>query len=848
MTVASNTPFDQYSATNGQTVFNYTFEIVENTDLLVYQRADGSDPDDVADLLILTVDYTVTGVGADNGGTIVLVSGATLDDIITIKQNVPVERDTSFTPGGVLKAGDLNTEFDNQTLIAQLSRFNEQARMVRYWNSAVVIPLVDNIIPVLPPGTTWWKNEANDAIESYILPEGGAAPLLGTFVTILDQTGLMPNSFPLDAIGSAFMVNRVLTGDIVARTFQGTGDQIDITNPAGQAGNPVWKIADNPIMPGSGGMGIPSGTTAQRVTPTPPNIGMRFNTDLGFIEAYISGSWVEIPSSAAGLFLPLAGGTMGGAIDMDLNYIHNLASPAADDDAATKEYVDTAVGDAAGGITGNMQWNNAGNFAGDPNFNTDGSGNIEIDGSLMVDNLLMDGNRISPLAGAFEIESGQLANDLDANTHKVINLGSPSSPNDAATKAYVDAIAAGLFFVDPVRVATTANIPCTYNNGASGVGATITVTALGAAAIDGVTLALNDRVLFKNQSTTTQNGIYVVSDIGSGGTSAVYTRATDYDEPSDIDPGDFVIVRAGTLNAGSGWIEASTVTAIGTDPITFVAFLLSLPVSLVNGGTGASLTASNGGIVYSNATTMAILAGTATARQMLQSGASGAPAWSTTTWPATTTVNRILFSSATNVIGEISTLASAGLLTDGSGIPGFVAYTGTGAPVLANTPTLITPILGVASATSLNFGSSTAGIIGTTTNNSANTGSVGEFVSSNIPVASSVGMSLNTATNLTSISLTAGDWSVGGNVRITGTAQAVTRTICWISTTSATLPNLSNSTEFDGNVATFLTGGGTVPITRISISGTTTVYISGQTTFGSGTASMSGNIWARRLR
>src|SRR5690606_38980413 len=92
------------------------------------------------------------------------------------------------------------------------------------------------------------------------------------------------------------------------------------------------------------GMGIPAGTTAQRVIPTPPNIGLRFNTDLSIIEAYIGGNWVEIPSSAAGLFLPLAGGTMGGDIDMDGNLIHNLDAPVDPGDATNKNYVDTLIG------------------------------------------------------------------------------------------------------------------------------------------------------------------------------------------------------------------------------------------------------------------------------------------------------------------------------------------------------------------------------------------------------------------------------------------------------------------------------------------------------------------------
>ncbi len=108
-------------------------------------------------------------------------------------------------------------------------------------------------------------------------------------------------------------------------------------------------------------------------------------------------------------------------------------------------------------------------------------------------------------------------------------------------------------------------------------------------------------------------------------------------------------------------------------------------VALAYGGTNANLTASNGGIFYSTASAGAILSGTATALQMLQSGASGAPAWSTTTWPATTTANRILYSSATSVIGQITSANSAVLVTDSSGVPGFSGTMTNGQLIIGST-------------------------------------------------------------------------------------------------------------------------------------------------------------------
>jgi hypothetical protein len=94
-----------------------------------------------------------------------------------------------------------------------------------------------------------------------------------------------------------------------------------------------------------------------------------------------------------------------------------------------------------------------------------------------------------------------------------------------------------------------------------------------------------------------------------------------------------------------------------------------LPTSLAHGGTNANLTASNGGILYSTASAGAILAGTSTASQSLLSGASTTPAWSSATYPSTTTSNQLLYSSSNNVIGGLTGANSASLVLDETGVP-----------------------------------------------------------------------------------------------------------------------------------------------------------------------------------
>src|SRR4026208_1205215 len=124
-------------------------------------------------------------------------------------------------------------------------------------------------------------------------------------------------------------------------------------------------------------------------------------------------------------------------------------------------------------------------------------------------------------------------------TGNLILNGDPTVGLQAATKQYVDAVAEGLTIHAACRVATTGALTVTYSNGIAGVGATLTnAGAMAALSIDGVSLSVGNRVLVKNQASTFQNGIYTVTTVGSGAVNWVMTRATDYDQPSEIDPGD----------------------------------------------------------------------------------------------------------------------------------------------------------------------------------------------------------------------------------------------------------------------------------------------------------------------
>ncbi len=258
----------------------------------------------------------------------------------------------------------------------------------------------------------------------------------------------------------------------------------------------------------------------------------------------------------------------------------------------------------------------------------------------------------------------------------------PAIANDIVNKAYADSIAGGLTWQAACVASTTANLTATYSNGAAGVGATLTNSAaMVAFSTDGVSPAINSRILVQFQTASEENGIYTLTTVGSGAANWVLTRATDYDTPAQIQPGDIVPITSGTLYTNTTWIQVNTVTTIGTDPIAFTQFSYNIQ-PLDKGGTSASLTASNGGIFYSTASAGAILAGTATANQMLQSGATAAPSWSTSTWPATTTINRLLFSSAANTVSEIATANNGTMVTSSAGVPSVLAGPGTTGNIL----------------------------------------------------------------------------------------------------------------------------------------------------------------------
>jgi hypothetical protein len=196
-------------------------------------------------------------------------------------------------------------------------------------------------------------------------------------------------------------------------------------------------------------------------------------------------------------------------------------------------------------------------------------------------------------------------------TYKITGLGTPTDATDAATKGYVDNAVVGIDWKASVRAATTANLDISSDleNGDT---------------VDGVTLATGDRVLVKNQSTGSQNGIYIVAASGAA------SRSTDCDTAAELTASFAVFVEEGTTNADSGYTLTNNGTVtVGTTALTFTQFTGLGQVTAGDGlsktGNTINVTAGTGISISGDAVTNdGVLSITGTANQITASASTGA--------------------------------------------------------------------------------------------------------------------------------------------------------------------------------------------------------------------------------
>jgi len=169
-----------------------------------------------------------------------------------------------------------------------------------------------------------------------------------------------------------------------------------------------------------------------------------------------------------------------------------------------------------------------------------------------------DGSSVVGYVPTWNTTNGELADGYSVETSTLTGSSSALARSDVI-KEYVDSVASGLEVKEHCRVATTSDIGATYNStgGTSGRGQFTAAPNT----IDGISLALDDRILVKDQNNLDENGIWYVTTVGTG-TNGVWERATDFDEDDEVVEGSFVFIGEGTVNADSGWVLTTD------DPIT----------------------------------------------------------------------------------------------------------------------------------------------------------------------------------------------------------------------------------------------------------------------------------------
>lgn len=302
------------------------------------------------------------------------------------------------------------------------------------------------------------------------------------------------------------------------------------------------------------------------------------------------------------------------------------------------------------------------------------SGNLTVSSAATISGTNTGDQTITLTGNVTGSGTGSFATTIQSS---VPLAGSPTTTTQAstdnstkiATTAYVTTgIANAIAGVNPavaVQAATTAasdTSGLTYNNGVSGIGATLTGSNNTAITIDGYTFtALGQRLLVKNDTQSPSgafNGVYYVTQIQTSILPPILTRALDYDMPSDINNTGAIPVVNGTVNALTSWLLTSSVTTVGTDPLTYTKFSRS-PTSVLTPDLGGT------GIANNAASTLTI------------SGSFG----TTLTVSGTTSL----------------TLPTSGTVTAQGN-----TVTGSGSIVLATSPSLTTPTLGAATATTIN--------------------------------------------------------------------------------------------------------------------------------------------------
>jgi len=588
------------------------------------------------------------------------------------------------------------------------------------------------------------------------------------------------------------------TGTAVAgRNIIGTSDQISVADGNGALANPTIAIADNPILPGTGAVTVPVGTNAQQ--PLGSNGQIRYNVDLLAYEGYNNGSWTVFSTIGGGVVNSFSAGStgftpsiptsgpivLGGVLNASnggtgaatlTGYVYGngtgvMTAATTIPNAGLTNSAITINGSSVslgGSVTVTATASNAltiGTGLSGTSYNGSAAVTIAIDstvatltGSQTLTNKTISGanNTLSNIANASLTNSsltvGTTAISLGGSSLTLGGLTSvavtqdPVSALQLATKQYVDAVAQSLNVHASCSAATPATLASitggtvTYNNGASGVGATLTLS-VALTVLDGYTLVNGDRLLIKNEVTSANNGIYTWA---TGGT--VLTRATDFDTNVEIASGDFTFVTSGTLYANTGWVQTLPVTTVGTSPISWTQFS---GAGTYTAGTGLTLTGTQFSITNTAVTAGAYGSATAVGTFTVNAQGQLTLAGNTTITPAVGSITGLGTGVATALAIAVGTAGS--VLVNGG-----VLGTPSSGTVTNLTGTASININGTVGATTASTGAfTTVSATGVITSTLA-TGTAPFTVASTTQVANLNAATAGTATNATNVALTAG--------------------------------------------------------------------------------------------
>lgn len=438
---------------------------------------------------------------------------------------------------------------------------------------------------------------------------------------------------------------------------------------------------------GDGALTLPVGVQLAR--PASPAAGMfRFNADTTLLEYYNGTTWsplstssstvssVAANSNSTGLTVtgsPItSAGTLQFTLDAGLEALATFASTGMLVSTGTNTWTSRTIAGTAGNIVVTDGSGVVGNPTIDLDTVTQTSGGtfskVTLDGfGRVVQNTTVTTSDITTLVdGTYVNVSGDTmasaANLTFVGGGEVLGLPvTPSGDTAAVSKAYVDAIAAGLSWKQAVKAATTV---------ADG---NIDLATGGLAfTVDGYTPVAGNRILVKNQTDPAENGIYIASATG-------WTRSPDMDATTPINEinGAATYVENGTTQADTGWTQIDTVTTLGVDPIAFVqfsgagsytagsgltlsgtVFSLTTPVVPSLGGTGSTSIPTNGQLLIGNGTNYTL------------STLTGGTAIGITNAAGSITINNTGVTSLAGTANEVTVSSSTGAVT--LGLPGDV--------------------------------------------------------------------------------------------------------------------------------------------------------------------------------